>query len=85
MQVQSIEPPDGDDALELSPDQAVQIAMDCDQQHRLWLGAALTFLKYWPQILEPNPRVQLALDKAKIAVLERVARAFRQDLGPDQR
>jgi hypothetical protein len=71
---------DADSADECCIDEA----LDLEMQHRLWLKAALPILQARKIDEDLSPRVQLALDKAAIAICERIGRISRSDLPKDR-
>jgi hypothetical protein len=74
------------DAEEMTTDEAVQAALAYDGQRRLWLKALVPLAQWRPDEYDnPGPRVEHAIDRMRVAVLERIARICQSDLGPDQR
>jgi hypothetical protein len=54
--------------------------MNSHLQNRLWLRAVLSLLQLRSQEVDPNQRVQFALDQMSIAACERICRLLRSDL-----
>ena len=53
-----------------------------ETRNRLWLRAILPLLQPAPVDPDPNPRVQFAFDRMRIAACERAARILASDVEP---
>jgi hypothetical protein len=75
----------GDDAA-LARDEAIQAVIDQGRDDRLWMRAAAPLLTELRLMLEGDPppqipaRVRFGLDRAYIAICERIGRISRRDL-----
>lgn len=53
-----------------------------ETRNRLWLRSILPILQTPPADPDPNPRVQFAFDRMRIAACERAARILASDVEP---
>ncbi|WP_165068374.1 hypothetical protein [Paludisphaera rhizosphaerae] len=69
------------DELEVSLEvERLAIVEAIEARNRLWLRAILPLLQQPPIEPDPNPRVQFAFDRMRIAACERAARILASDV-----
>jgi len=75
--------PEEIDELEVSAEvERLAILEAIEARNRLWLRAVLPLLQQPPAEPDPNPRVQFAFDRMRIAACEREARILASDVEP---